>query len=147
MRLDDLVPRWQFRERHRLRVDAPPERVYAAIRAVTPREILFFRGFTALRRLGRRSAESILNAPPDQPILDTAIRTGFELLADDPPREIVVGLRIGRDVFAAMNFSIAGVVVRTERGIHAAARASAGRVGPLLGFSSPGRGGFLWALF
>jgi hypothetical protein len=51
--IDEIAPRWQFRERHRLRVDAPPERVYAGVRAVTAREIRFFRAFTWIRRAGR----------------------------------------------------------------------------------------------
>ncbi len=120
MRLDGIAPRWQFRERHSIRIDAPPERVYAAVRAVTAREIRFFLSFTALRRLGRRCGESILDPPPDEPILDVATRTGFEVLADDPPREIVVGLRIGRDVFAAMNFHFDRGVLSTETRVHAA---------------------------
>jgi hypothetical protein len=44
-----------------------------------------------VRRFGRRGPESILNAPADTPILDVATRTTFLTLADDPPREIVVG--------------------------------------------------------
>lgn len=125
MRLDEIAPRWQFRERHTLRIDAPPERIYAALRAVTAREIRFFLSFTAIRRLGRRGKPGILNPPPDEPILDVATRTGFELLADDPPREIVIGLRIGRDVFAAMNFHIDGGVLSTETRVHAATRRAA----------------------
>jgi hypothetical protein len=127
--LDQIAPRWQFRERHRIRVDAPPERVYAAIRAVTPREIRFFRAFTALRRLGCPGPESILNAPPDEPILDLATRTGFQLLIDDPPREIVVGLRVSPHVFAAMNFLVDGAEVSTETRVHAATRRAAWQFG------------------
>ncbi|MEK6376064.1 MAG: hypothetical protein AABO58_25595 [Acidobacteriota bacterium] len=129
MRLDDILPQWQFRERHAIRIDAPPERVYAAIRAVTAREIRFFRAFTALRRLGRRGPEGILNPPPDEPILDVATRTGFELLADDPPHELVVGLRISRHVLAAMNFLIEGPEVSTETRIHTATRRAAWQFG------------------
>jgi hypothetical protein len=129
VRLDDILPRWQFRERHTIRIDAPPERVYAAIRAVTAREIPFFLAFTALRRLGRSGPASILNPPPDEPILDVATRTGFELLADDPPREVVVGLRISSHVFAAMNFFIDGAIVSTETRIHAATRRAAWQFG------------------
>ena len=129
MRLDDILPQWQFRERHAIRIDAPPERVYAAIRAVTAREIRFFLAFTALRRLGRRGPPGILNPPPDEPILDVATRTGFELLADDPPREVVVGLRISPHVFAAMNFLIDGAEVSTETRIHAATRRAAWQFG------------------
>lgn len=124
--LDDILPQWQFRERHAIRIDAPPERVYAALRAVTAREIRFFRAFTALRR---RCPEGILNPPPDEPILDVATRTGFELLADDPPHELVVGLRISRHVFAAMNFFIDGREVSTETRVHAATRRAAWQFG------------------
>jgi hypothetical protein len=120
--LDEILPQWQFRERHAIRIDAPPERVYAAIRAVTAREIRFFRAFTAIRRLGRRGPEGILNPPPDKPILEVATRTGFELLVDDPPREVVVGLRISAHVFAAMNFFIDGPELSTETRIHATTR-------------------------
>ena len=129
MRLDDILPQWQFRERHTIRIDAPPERVYAAIRAVTAREIRFFLSFTALRRLGRRGPPGILNPPPDEPILDVATRTGFELLADDPPREVVVGLRISPHVFAAMNFLVDGAEVSTETRVHAATRRAAWQFG------------------
>lgn len=90
-RLDELAPAWQFREIHRIQVHAPAERVYQAIRAVTAGEIRLFRLLTWLRRLGRPGPASVLNAPPDVPILDVATRTGFLLLADEPNRELVVG--------------------------------------------------------
>ncbi len=32
-----------------------------------------------------------MNAPPDNPLLDLALRTGFMKLAEEPDREIVVG--------------------------------------------------------
>jgi len=128
-RLDQIAPRWQFRERHVIRIDAPPQRVYAAIRAVTAREIRFFRTFTAIRRLGRRGPEGILNAPADQPILDVATRTSFQWMADDPPREVVVGIHITPEVFAAMNFLIDGPLLSTETRVHAASRAAAWKFG------------------
>ena len=58
-------------------VAAPPERVFAAIKAVTADEIALFNLFTSIRRFGRPGPESILNAPGQQPILDVAVRTGF----------------------------------------------------------------------
>ncbi|HEX5761213.1 MAG TPA: hypothetical protein VF121_18660, partial [Thermoanaerobaculia bacterium] len=90
--LDDFMPAWQFGERHALRVQAPPARVYAAIRSVTADEIRLFRLLTSIRspRLTRR-AESILAPAPATPILDVALRTTFILLAEEPPRELVVG--------------------------------------------------------
>ncbi len=89
-RLDAFAPTWQFREVHRLFVAAPGTRVYAATKAVTAREIRFFRTLTWLRRLGRPGPPDILNPPPDRPILEVATRTGF-LLLEDTASEIVIG--------------------------------------------------------
>ena len=89
--LDRFAPVWQFSERHSIEIDAPPQRVYDALRAVTPNEILFFRALTSIRRGGRPLPESILNAPENEPILDVATRSGFVWLADDPPGEVAVG--------------------------------------------------------
>lgn len=90
-RLDDLAPRFQFREAHEIRVAAPPERAYAAIKTVTANEIALFQTFTWIRRFGQDGPESIMNAPGNQPILDVAVKGGFTLLADEAPREIVFG--------------------------------------------------------
>src|SRR4029453_14230555 len=92
-RLDDLVPRWQFDERHETRVHASPQRVESAIRSVTAADIRFFRLFTWLRspRLpGRRAPETILSAGAGRPILEVALGSGFWLLADEPG-ELVIG--------------------------------------------------------
>jgi hypothetical protein len=106
--LDQLMPLWQFAERHATRVSAPPERVFAAIREVTPNEILLFRTLTTLRRLGRPAPPNILNAPENEPLLHLATRTSFRYLADDPPHEIVVGTIIipPRAAVATMNFLV-----------------------------------------
>ncbi len=90
-RLDDIVPVYHYSERHTRHINAPPDRVYAAARAVTANEISLFQTFTRIRRLGRETPESILNAPAGEPLLDVALRSGFVLLADDPGREIVFG--------------------------------------------------------
>jgi hypothetical protein len=90
-RLDDWMPVWQFDERHVIRVDAPPEKVFTAIRAVRANEIRFFRTLMAIRRCGQPGPESILNAPEEMPLLDVATQTTFVVLADEPPRELVVG--------------------------------------------------------
>jgi hypothetical protein len=89
--LDDFVPAYQFAEFHTIRVKAPRERVYQAIREVPANEITLFRTLTWIRRLGRRRPEGILNAPEKMPLLDVATRTSFMLLAEEPEREIVVG--------------------------------------------------------
>jgi len=122
-RLDDLVPIWQFHEKHEIDVAAPPERAFDAIRKVTADEIAFFHTLTAIRRFGRSGPESIVNAPGSKPLLDVALKTSFVLLADDAPREIVVGTRISRDTLAAMNFFVApnghgGSTITTETRIY-----------------------------
>src|SRR5262249_50385612 len=74
------LPAWQFGERHEIGVHAPVDRTYAAVRQVTAGEIRLFQTLTWLRspRLpGSRQPESILNAPPDRPILDVAVGSGF----------------------------------------------------------------------
>ena len=50
-KIDDAMPRWHFREKHSLIVEASPQKVFDAIHAVTAREIQFFETLTTLRRL------------------------------------------------------------------------------------------------
>ena len=93
--IDDFAPQWQFREIHRIGVLAPPEVALRAIREVTAREIRLFRLLTWVRRLGIPGRESILHPPPDQPIIDVALRTGFLLLASSPPDPLSASRRGG----------------------------------------------------
>jgi hypothetical protein len=93
-RLDEVVPRWQFGERHEVRIHATPALVGTAIRAVTAREIALYRVLTWLRHPrfpGRDEPASILAAPAGEPILAVALRSGFMLLDEEPGREIVFG--------------------------------------------------------
>ncbi len=90
-RLDEFAPVYQFHEWHTTTVAASPERVYTAMKAVEPDEILAFRTLTWMRRFGRPGRANILNPPVHQPLLQTALRTGFLQLADDPGQEFVFG--------------------------------------------------------
>ena len=90
-RLDELAPVYQFHEWHTTTVAAPPERVYAAIKAVEPDEIFAYRTLTWIRRFGRSGKANILNPTAHEPIVQTALRTGFLRLADDPGQEFVFG--------------------------------------------------------
>ncbi len=142
--LDEFAPRYQFSERHAIRVKAPPDAAYRAVQAVTADEIRFFNALTWIRRFGRRGPESILNAPGRMPLLEVATRTTFLALAEEPGRELVVGTVVaapratGRprtpDAFraligpgvatAAMNFRVEpdgrrGSVVSTETRVFA----------------------------
>lgn len=90
-RLDEFMPVWQFSERHTIRIEAPPARVFEAIKNVRASEISLFNALTWIRRGGRQLPESILNAGDSAPLLDVATRSGFVYLADNPPKELVVG--------------------------------------------------------
>ncbi|HMF86557.1 MAG TPA: hypothetical protein VK575_00660 [Gemmatimonadaceae bacterium] len=90
-RLDEFVPVWQFNERHTIRIAAPPARAFEAIKSVRADEISLFNALTWIRRGGRELPESILNAGDSAPLLDVATRGGFIYLADEAPREVVVG--------------------------------------------------------
>ena len=96
-RLDEILPTFQFRELHETRVHASAAQVFHAIRPVTAREIRFFRLLTWIRspRWGA-GRQSIVSPPPDAPLLDVALRTGFVLLAEEPGREIVFGTMLCR---------------------------------------------------
>jgi len=90
-RLDEVVPVWQFRERHAIRIAASPERVFDALRRVRADEIFLFRTLTWIRRGGRPQPRSILDAAGRESLIDVATQSTFAFLADDPPRELVIG--------------------------------------------------------
>ena len=92
-RLDDFVPSFQFHESHGIRVHAPAPAVFRAVRGVTAREVRFFRALTWIRspRLPGAGRRDILAPPPDLPLLDVALHSGFLLLDEVPDREIVFG--------------------------------------------------------
>ncbi len=134
-RLDEFLPVFQFSEFHSIAVNAPKDRVYAALRAVTPEEVRFFRTLMWIRFGGP-------GAPERQPLLDSFTSGGFQLLAEDPGREIVVGrARNGRKstphefkvfqqaqmIKIAMNFRVQEVdashcLVSTETRVYAVGR-------------------------
>jgi hypothetical protein len=153
-RLDDWMPRWQIGERHIIPIAAPPEKVFAAIHAVRADDIFLFRTLIAIRQCGQSGPESIMNAPEQKPILDVATQTTFVLLAEEPPREIVIGTvvaappqarasgRLTSELFqkklppgvalATMNFLVTpddrgGSIVSTETRIYANSKAAARR--------------------
>jgi hypothetical protein len=141
-KLDELMPRWQFVERHEIRIAAPPERIYSAIRDVTAREIRFFQVLTAIRCMGRcGETESILHAPAAKPILDVALRSGFRKLVDDAPRELVIGTHVAPRTLAVMNFHVDGDgLVTTETRVFAETDAARRKFAIYWRFIRPGSG-------
>jgi hypothetical protein len=141
-KLDAIMPRWQFVKRHEIRIAARPERIYSAIRNVTASEIRFFQILTSVRCMGRcREKESILHAPAAKPILDVAVGSGFRMLADDAPRELVIGSRVAPGAFAVMNFHVdASGLVTTETRVFARTDAARRKFAIYWRFIRPGSG-------
>jgi hypothetical protein len=61
------------------------------MRRVRADEIFLFRTLTWIRRGGRPQPKSILDAAGRESLIDVATHSTFALLADEPPREIVIG--------------------------------------------------------
>ena len=89
--LDRIVPIYQFSEVHETTIEASRERTYRAICAVTVNEIALLRTLTYIRRFGQPGPASVLNPPGDKPFCEVALSSGFYLLADEPPSEMVLG--------------------------------------------------------
>jgi hypothetical protein len=90
MRLIDRYMReFEFVERHSRVMAATPEMVWDAIRNVSAREIRLLLPLMAIRTLRFRSSKA------DRPVMETALASSFLLLAENPPREIVLGT-VGR---------------------------------------------------
>jgi hypothetical protein len=156
MLIDDWMPASEFAERHAIRVAAPPARAWEAVRTLDLSASPVVRGLFALRSLpgllsGRRMQGRGLGTT-----MERLMENGFVLLAEHPPREIVLGLagrfwtptggitRFAPDEFrgfarpgmavAAWNFTVLptdeGSLIATETRVRctdAAARRSFGR--------------------
>jgi hypothetical protein len=83
--LDELVPAWDFDERHGIRADAPAERLLQAVREVTPADAPLLRRLFAVRGI---------RAAADVPVVEGMLRGGFLLLGERPD-ELVAGA-VGR---------------------------------------------------
>lgn len=95
-RLDELVPGAQFRDTIELVVHAPPPRIFRAAREVTLADMPVARALGELRYLpGRLTGHSAGSAAASAPFFDELARTGNLVLAEEPGREIVIGM-IGR---------------------------------------------------
>lgn len=84
MHLDDALPHWDRRERHRVPCDAPPAVVMRAAETVTWREVPIFYGLMTMVSLGRPHFSA------DQPVLDMFVDAGFAVLVRTED-ELVVG--------------------------------------------------------
>lgn len=86
MLLDDLMPHYDVVERHRTVVRAPPRATYTAIRQANLAGAWIARVLLALRTA---------SLSPRLVRLDDFERSGFHIIAEDAPEELVIGL-VGR---------------------------------------------------
>jgi hypothetical protein len=98
MLIDDFMPEFLVRERHHLHIAAPAEEVYAALRSTdfgrarVIRWLLWLRVLPAAISLGARGIRDLARRSAEPLDLDAFERQGFAILAEDPPRELLIGL-------------------------------------------------------
>ena len=91
-RLDEFIPVWQFAEFHTVHIAAPPASVFDEIKRVRADEIFLFRTLFWIRMGGRPARKAHPDAPArTASLIDVATRGTFVYLADDAPREFVIG--------------------------------------------------------
>ena len=86
MRIDDVVPVWDWRSAHTTRVAAPPVRAAAAVREVSGRDLPLTGALMRIRTLGRRSSSR------ERPAIEGMARLGLATLADDRDGVVVGGV-------------------------------------------------------
>jgi hypothetical protein len=90
MRLDNHLPEFDFVERHRTRVAAPPDRAIAAARALTMRDVPLFLLLMAIRDLPQLFVPGGRRVSLDEPVRDQFVEAGFAVLTDGED-ELVMG--------------------------------------------------------
>lgn len=85
------MPRFDTRSQHAIEVDAPAQRVFAAVEAVTVKDVRFLRELEFIRAVPGLAATGRLVVPkPDAPLVLSFTR-GAVLLGARPPEEVLVG--------------------------------------------------------
>jgi hypothetical protein len=87
MLIDDFMPRWDERERHERLVPASPEQVDRALRDLRGSDLPLTRLLMGIRTLLAPGAR-----PTREPLLETAQRLGFVVIAEVPLQEVVLGV-------------------------------------------------------
>jgi hypothetical protein len=91
--LAELLPEYDFNEVHACSVAAPGARVYEAVKAATAGEMPLVRALFAVRSLpAMLRGRGGLPRAKDESLYEQMVRFGFTVLADDPGRELVVGI-------------------------------------------------------
>ncbi len=97
MQLDKFMPTYHFHEVHTKGIHASPDRIFRALKAVTPEEVRFLRLLFGLRQLPERLLGK--GRPPvlteTGSLLNEMVGSGFFVLAEAANREIVLGTVLG----------------------------------------------------
>lgn len=118
MILDDLLPEYNFTEIHHNKVKASTEAVYRAAVEITPVEInfimrlLFFLSDLPERAVGRKASMT----DKRRPLLQEMLQSGFTLLAEQEPHEIVFGLVVPGNIGRFWQKSSAQNIVPADAG-------------------------------
>ena len=91
-KLDDLLPVWDFGEKHAIDVAAPPELVLDSARHLSPRESRLFIALMTIRELPAMLLRRFPRLDLDVPIVDQARGLGFALVADGPDALVLCGV-------------------------------------------------------
>jgi hypothetical protein len=91
--IDDVLPHWDVNEVHSKRISAPSDATYAAILALTPLDVRLLVPLMALRALpGLVLRRASLSVDLRAPLTDVFVRNGFQVLAERPGEELVLGV-------------------------------------------------------
>ncbi|MBI3658786.1 MAG: hypothetical protein HY232_20525 [Acidobacteria bacterium] len=95
MIIEEFLPVYDVVERHCIEIHAPQDAVYRAARALDLKESSLVRWLFRLRELPARLGRKQESNNPLGLNMDGLLRSGFILLAENPPHEFVLGL-VGR---------------------------------------------------
>ena len=93
--LDEVVPEYDVSEVHSVWVSASPDLAYAAVKAVTAKEVRLFAPLMAIRTLVQRLKSEQVDFSPRTPLVEEFLCHGFLILGERPDDEFVIGA-IGR---------------------------------------------------
>jgi hypothetical protein len=93
--LEQFMPRFDARSQHAIEVHAPAQAVFAAVEAVTLKEVRFLRELEFIRALPRLATTGRLDVPAVDAPLVLSFTRGAVLLGARRPEEVLAGA-IGR---------------------------------------------------
>src|SRR5919202_5396186 len=93
MLLDELMPEYEFSERHRVSIEAPAGRALEAAKQATPGEMPLVRLLFRVRSLPAiPSRGGGLPTGSSEPLLAQMMDSGFVFLGEEPDREVILGV-------------------------------------------------------